>query len=327
MGVAKGVRVAGEDDGSRRGLLIGLGAATLCITLASLAAGSWLTTLSVALVGGMALVGVWRGGAEIAGAAVGVLAAVCAAPGMGRLFEGAVGGVVGTTGMLNRLVSMGVCGVVILIGVGAAVNYGVKRYVGGRPGLEAVNVWSGLGLGTVKGVVLALAVHWVPMALEPLAMARVFAEREDAYMTAGGPPEPVAEGVLKMARASRGTWVGSVAEATNPVAGMDLLLLAADFAAISRDEAAMQHFLGSKVVRSLLELPSVREATAMLEADEELKGLVSAEGVTVQGIMAMLRSETVLRIIDETRIVRDVSPQSGALVRAIAEARARVGEG
>lgn len=327
MGIAKGVRVAAEDDGSRRGLLIGLGAATLCITLATLAAGSWLTTLSVALVGGMALVGVWRGGAEIAGAAVGVLAVVCAAPGMGRLFEGVVGGVVGTTGMLNRLVSMGVCGVVILIGVGAAVNYGVKRYVGGRPGLEAVNVWSGLGLGAVKGVVLALAVHWVPMALEPLAMARVFAEREDAYLTAGGQPEPVAEGVLKMARASRGTWVGSVAEATNPVAGMDLLLLAADFAAISRDEAAMQHFLGSKVVRSLLELPSVREATAMLEADEELKGLVSAEGVTVQGIMAMLRSETVLRIIDETRIVRDVSPQSGALVRAIAEARARVGEG
>jgi hypothetical protein len=312
------------DDSSRRGVLIGVGAATVCVVLATLLAGSWVTTLSVAVLGGMTLVGVWRGGAEIAGLAVGMLAAVMCAPLAGRLIEGVTAGALGTTGLLNRMVAIGVSGLIVVIVVSVAANYGVKRLLERRPELRAWNAWSGLGLGAAEGAVLVLALHWVPAALEPLAMARVFAESEDAYMTQEQPADGLAMGVVKMARASRGTWLGSVAEATNPVAGAELLGIAADFAAITRDEVAMEHFLASKVVRSILELPSVQEATAMLEADAELKGLVSAGGVTVDGIVKMLRSETVLAIIDDTRVVRDLTPQTGALVRAIAEAKLQI---
>ncbi len=82
----------------------------LVVLAAGLVLGSVLTKIVVSLMCLVMLQGLWRGAGELVGLVASSLVAVILAPALGRAFEGVFGGILGTSGILNRMISIAVIG-------------------------------------------------------------------------------------------------------------------------------------------------------------------------------------------------------------------------
>jgi hypothetical protein len=279
---------------------------------------------------GLALVactlqGLWRGAAELAGLVAGLLVAMVLSPAIGKGLEGAVSGVFGTAGLTNRFLSIGLVALVITAGVAAGVGFAAKRYLKRSPPLQRWNPYIGGALGLVEGLVLALAVLWVPLALEPVAHGQVEQARADAEESGQPVRSPgLAGAVVGFAQSVRESSMGGLAQGTNPLQDSRLISLAGDFALVSQNEAAMRWLLDTEVMRTAHELPSVQRALEIIHEDRELMAMSEDGWVTADSIRAAMNSPTVLRVFDETSAVADLNPLADELAQAIADAKARI---
>lgn len=291
----------------------------LLAMVASLVLGNWVTALAVAIVGLTMLQGLWRGAAEVFGVVIAMVVAVVLAPPLGRAFEGLTHSLVGTGGIANRLVSMGLVAVAITISLAGVVGMLARRWLKRRPGWRAANRYVGAGLGLVEGLFIAALLFWSLLMLEPIARSQL------AGAAAGS--NPVAERVAQAAQTARQSTFSGLAQATNPLPDMDLVSLIGDFAAITGPPEAREHFLSSEVIKKLQNLPSLQAALEEVKKDPDLSGLVGERGVTTGDVNKFLNSATVLRIIDRGDAMRDLKPLAEDLKAAIREAKAKIGPG
>lgn len=303
-------------DEALRRAKVGAVALGVAVLLLALAVGSVPTKIVVCMMCLGLLQGLWRGASQLVGIVAASLVALLVAPPLGRALEGTVAAMTGLGGVLNRMVAVVLVGVIIAVAGSALVGVYVRRQLRDRPALARWNSLAGGALGLVEGVILGMAVLWTGLALEPIAAPQA-AETSDT----GG----VARGVKRFAENVRGSALGGVARATNPIEGSLLLSLASDFVAVSRDEAAMQYFMSTPVMQEIGGMASIAHARDRIHADEHLRVILEQEGVTTATIRTILESPTVLAIFDETTVVNDLAPRADALVEAIREARARVG--
>lgn len=310
-----------------RWLRVGILAGGAFLLLGALLLGGPVTKVFVAIVVLSTWQGLWRGAAEAMGVLVGSLLAVLIAPALGRGLEGAIGGMLGTTGLLARILSIGIVGVAIITLVGIGGGRIIKSLINDRPAWKRWNSMAGAGLGLVEGIILGMGLMWAVLALEPIAANQVAAaedplsdDEEDARARAN----PMAERIVRLAGDVHDSSLGGLAETTNPIEGSRLLSIMQDFAAISRDPDAVRTFVESDVMEQIAALPSIQRAKELIEQDPQLGSLATPEGVSVSTIRLILESPTLLRILDETRVVADVTPMAGRLEAAIREARARV---
>lgn len=305
----------------------GIAGAAVLLVLLALLLGSIPIKVGVTLLGLCVLQGLWRGASELVGVVVGSLLAIPLAAPIARGLESVIGGAMGMTGLANRFASLAIVAIVIVIAVAAGVSFGVRKYMKTRPQLRLMDGYAGAGLGLVEGCLLLMVALWVPLALEPVAAAQMPAPRP-AWMK-GEPEEdsrPIAEGVLRMAQAVKESALGGLAKATNPVDGSRLLGLATDFAAITRDPAAMEFLLESAVLKEIQGLPSMQAAMARLKSDPEINEAVfGPDGVTPGFLQTLLSSQTILDVFDGTTIVQDVTPFAERLEQAIREAKMLIG--
>lgn len=304
-----------------RWCIAGGGLAVLALTLLF---GGLVAKVVAAVVVLAMLQGLWRGGAELVGIVSGLVLAVPIAVPVGRAMEGVTAALAGTSGLTNRLISIGIVAALVTLIGGLAGRFAAKRVRRAWPGYKRWDPYLGAVLGAAEGCLLALVLMWAPLALEPVARAQM------TDPDAGGEPRAPsfpALGVAKAADLVRASSLGPLAQATNPVAASDLLALAADFAAISRDPDAMDYFLATPVMQRIQDLPSIHEARRILEADPELASMFGADGVSADAIRALMESPTVLRAFDETTVISDLRPLQHDLVAAIRAARARVRSG
>jgi hypothetical protein len=304
-----------------------IGGAALLVLVVLFAGGSAARIMALVIAAAV-LQGLWRGAAELVGIVAGTLAAVMIGPMMGRGLEGVCSGLFRTTGLTNRFLSIGIVSLAIIIVVAAGVSVGAKRFLEKKPELARWNPFAGAALGLIEGLILAMAVLWVPLALEPVARAQVdraaAAEREGESAT----PNPVAQGLIGFATGVRESSLGGLAESTNPIQGSRILSVANDFAAVMHDQEAMRWLLETDVMRSIHELPSVVQATEMFKADPNLSRLADeGAGSGGEALLAVMNSPTVLRIFDQTSVVRDITPRGQEMAAAIAEAKTHIGGG
>lgn len=277
----------------------------------------------IALVGVFAAIGYRRGATKTVAILLGLLLATVLAPPFGRAMEGLVRTFSGTGGVLNRLLSIGLAGALVAGAGSYLCSLGVKKLAG--VWLRDEERWRrgdrliGLGLGGVEGLLLVLVGMWAVLALEPVAASRLASDA-----AAGDRPHAVATRLRGAADALRSSALGSMARATMPDAGTDLMGLAADFAAISRDREALEFFTSTPVMKRIAGMPSVAAARAAIENDPELKGVFSEKGIDAQGIRRILESDTLLEVLDRTSIASDFRPLVGDLKAAIAEAKGRI---
>lgn len=308
----------------------GVVAGAAAIALAGLLLGSLPIKVAAVVLALTILQGLWRGCAEIIGFVVGMAVAALVAPSLGRGLEGVVASVLGTAGIVNRVMSVVLVALVITAVIGVAGSVLAKKYLKQRPGLRAYDKYAGAGLGLVEGCLVALLVLWVPVALRPVAEISMANDREmEEWAARGGEPAaPTAPSwageLLEFADKTESSFVGGLVESTNPLPDSRLLSLASDFSAISRDEEAMGELLQSEPIQRMENLPSVQHAIETIKGDSELSGLVGEGGVTPEAIMAFFSSDTMLKVLDETTIVEDSAPLVTDLERVIREVKARM---
>jgi len=293
------------------------------LTLMAWVIGGWSAAVVLAVATACAAQGMVWGGLQLAGMLVGTVLALLLAGPIAPVLDALVAGALGTSGLQTRMLSLALAMVGITLVVALPAGWAVRRWMRGRGSAARWNGWLGAALGSVEGVILGMALLWVPLALEPVARARIHAERGP---DGGG---GVADGgvgaagmVARLAQAVRESRVGPLATATSPLAGSELLALAEAYAAVSRSERAMRAFLDHGAMRELETLPSVIAALARLKQDPALRGLFErGSAVSAETLMAIVQSDVVLEVLDEGSLVRDLSPRVGAIREALEAAR------
>ncbi|MFO0856959.1 MAG: CvpA family protein [Phycisphaerales bacterium] len=307
------------------GLLIGVPVAVVMLWLTT----GWVTAVCIGLIGFCVIQGLWRGAAEIVGVVIGLVLALMLAKVLGRTFEGTIGGLTGTKGLLARFVSTLVCGAVIAILVWGVVSIFAKRWMKEKPQWKDADKFAGAGIGAVEGVLLSMVVLWVPLAVRPVANMRATMDRELA-MTQGMTQEeaskavgPLARRVLEIAEDVEKSTVGSVAQSTNPIEDAGAISLAEDFIAVTRDPEAMEKLAKTEVWQRFMNLQSMQQARQLMEQDVTLKPIIESKGVSIDAIRELLESDTTLKILDTTTIVSDLNGMKDELAAAIRQARTR----
>ncbi len=292
-----------------------LGGAVVLSAIAALFAGDVVVKIVGVVLALCTLQGIARGATRIAGAVVGLLAGLAVCAPAGRAIESPVASVLGTGGVLNRALAMGLCAFAVTLGVWLVV---ARLSKGARERWAGVKRWDGLlggVLGLGEGAMLVLISLWLPMTLEPIAAPRA-AEN------------PVARGVAAWAKRVNESALGGFARATNTLADSRLLRLIQDFAAVSRHQPAMRQFLASGVMTKIEELPSVKSGLEQLKSDAGLRAILERPGgLRTTDVQAILSSEALLRVLDTTTIARDLTPMVGEIELALAEAKKLVPEG
>jgi hypothetical protein len=309
----------------RRIKLAIIAAACLSMLLA-LILGSMPTKVVVCLMGLLTLQGLWRGGAELVGLVISSIFAIVLAPILGRGFEGLVSTIFGTSGVLNRAISIATVGLLIIIAGTTLLSIAARRFVKQRPHLARANSYAGAGLGLVEGTILGMTVLWTGLALEPIAAAQTSTQPSYMVPDPADQPSALAKGVVSFAGQVRSSALGGPAQATNPIEGARLLSLCNDFIAVARDEAAFDSFMKSAVIQEIKDLPSVNTAMERVKADPQLANLIK-EDLSADAVRTVLSSKTVLGIFDETSVVSDLTPRIDALIQAIADAKTKIGTG
>ena len=295
-----------------------LGVAVALMLLALLVASLPIKVL-VLVMGLCTLQGLWRGAIELAGLVLGMIIAVILARPLGLVLEGVTASLFGASGLVNRGLAMGVAALLVTAIITILFAFTAGRALKKKRVLARWDKLAGAGIGFVEGSVLGLVVLWVPLALEPVAAAQLAAREADPTM----PKNPTAERMVSFAKQVRTSALGSVAEATNPAAGADILSLANEAAAISRNPERFEHLREHDAVRRLQALDSFNQALDMLNTDPELAQLFDEGNVDATVIHEIMRSDTMLRIMDETSLIDDVRPLIGEIREAVREAAAQ----
>lgn len=301
--------------------ILGVGAVLLLLALLM---GGWVTKVFVAIVVFSTWQGLWRGAAEAIGLVVATLLAVLLAPSIGKGMEGVVGGVLGTSGMLNRIISIALVGLGIIAVVGVGGGMVVKRVLKDKAAWKRWNPFAGAALGAVEGVMLGLGMMWAVLAIAPIASDQVAHPGVSAEDGSALPMNQRAERLVRFAEDVRGSALGGIAETTNPIEGSRLMKIMQDFAAISKDPEAVRAFVDSEAMKRIANMPSIQRAKEMIDKDPQLGSLVSAQGMSVSSLRLILESDTLLKILDETGVVGDVTPMAAQLEAAVQEARKKV---
>ncbi len=294
--------------------LAGVGIGALAWLVGAVTLGAW-----IGLVGLGAAAGMRRGALRTLGWLAGLaLGAALAAP-VGRAVEPLVASIAGTGGLLNRVASAVAAALAIALAAGVVGSELCGRLAASRPGLKRFDRWAGAGVGAAYGGALCLVVSWFVLAAEPIARGQI--EWEEA---GGRAAPPAARPLVRAAGAIRASPFGGLVDATNPLREADLLALAADFVAVTRDPEAMAFFMESDAMRRVSRLESVRRGLEAVRGDEALSGLFDDGEVSVGDVVAVLNSPTLLRMLDTTPVVEEFSPHAQALRAALREARSRV---
>jgi hypothetical protein len=305
----------------KTGLLIAL--AILSVpAIAGLLLGNVIIKIAIVLIVLSMLYGWSRGLTGTLSVLAAMLIAILLARPIGGAMSGAMSAITGSTGILNRVASVGAGGLVIFVIISIAISIPLQRLIKRNPSIQRVDRVGGLALGLVEGVILALGFVWTPLALEPIASMQT----ADGATTIDGkqmPPNPLAERVIWLANKSRESAIGRSVGAINPVASARPLTMANDFLHLAQDERALQRFNESTEAENLRSLQSVQQAMEILESDQDLMQRIQEEGASPDVVRDLLESPTVLRILDETTILSDLTRSMESLQLAMNDALER----
>lgn len=303
------------------------------LTLVAFIVGTLPTGIAVAVFTLCVLQGLWRGATELAGLVIGMLlAAILAAP-IGRLLEGLTSAAAGTTGLTNRFISIAAAALLITILCTIIISLITRRFLKDHQAWKRWDSPAGAALGAIEGSILAMLVFWVPLALAPIAQSQLeaAASRQHAPHAAGesqddepAPAQALATTIVQFSKSVESSAMGAVAQATNPVPGTQIMVLASDFAEVTRNPHAMDHLLSSPVLKEIQEMPSLVRAMERIREDPQLSQLVDSRGVSVDTIRTVLASNVFLDILDSSSVIADLMPRAEQLATAIAEAKATI---
>lgn len=317
---------AGDDvsfAGRGPSFLAGLVVALACCVVAALIFGNLTTKCFVPLIALAMLNGYRVGASKMSAGILGLLVGTLVALPAGKLCEGLFGLALGTGGLTNRIISMGIVGVSTAIFVSVILDLAFSRVLRHRPALSQFNRWIGSGLGMLLGSFLGLLLLWGVLVLEPAAAARVAL---DANPQRVAEPDPTSQRVVALARVIRDSVVGQFAEKVNPLRNVRVFALTNKYLVVLNDPVALTAFTDHPAIERMKERPVVQEVLKTLSEDPDVRRILdSEEEFTGKDLVTILSSPTVLRVLDETDLVAELSPIIDDVQQALDQALEKAG--
>ena len=290
------------------GLILGL-------TLIAFYAGNIVTRLFVALVFITALNGYWMGAAKITATLLGMLLAVPLATPVGRWFEGLTTSLVGTTGLMNRMIAIGVGAFAVIVVLGIVLTYPLNLWLKRHPGWKKADRIVGCLLGMLEGGMLGVFLIWAVLVIEPIA-ARHLAEVEASH----GQME-VNEGarwIARTAAAVKESAVGRVVRVANPLKELRIFRFFDEAQTVLNDRQFRERFVNHPNMKAIAELPSIKKAQEMLIENSEIINF--EDGLSDEELKMLLQDPRFLNILDETKLLEELGPIAYQIQEAFDEA-------
>ncbi len=276
------------------------------------------TGLFVTLIVLTSLNGYWLGASRLAAGFAGTILAILLAVPAGHACEGLLHAIFNTSGLVNRLLSIGTGGAIVALVASVALAFPVRWLTKKHPTWRRFDKSLGTGLGGLEGVLLGLMLLWGIFTVQPIA-ERVMADAAQAQE--GAEVSRLVRRVVSVARSARATAIGRMIGDINPLKEMRLFDLFSRIQVVLNDPAARDAIAKHPAIERIRHRPSVERTLAMLSAEPEFANL--EDGISDTELHKLATSSRVLAILDETGLLADLPAIASDLQEAIDATAAR----
>jgi len=204
----------------------------------------------------------------------------------------------GTTGLLNRFISIAAVGLSITIISSSIAILITGKLLSTRPTLDRSNRWLGFWIGGVEGVITAFILFGGVLILEPIEQDRT---RRAFTQTARG--KQISRLVLATAQQTRDSQIGPYIEQYNPFVRfpeLNKIEQVQKSVQILSDPKKIQRILERPEVRELQSRPEVRIAVEKVMKDPGIRNALRSGGPMNRSTALMLLNHpAILELIDQ----------------------------
>lgn len=227
---------------------------------------------------------------------IALAAAVVFAPEIGQAYEYHFSQWFGTTGLMNRFISVGVFGVLLAFVIAGLMMLISVKVLSVRPFLDGANRWLGLIIGAVQAPVAALFFLGGLMILEPAVRQRV----DDPNMPRA---KFTTKLVLRTTELTRESKLGPLVEEYNPFIRMPELNKLEPMqrsVQVLSNPQQIREILNHPAIRQLQEREDMRRTIEKLAADPDIQEILgSGKPMDKATAMVLLKHPAVLELIDQ----------------------------
>lgn len=233
---------------------------------------------------------------------IAITAAVAYAPSIAYAHEFRFTEWFGTTGLLNRVVSIGSVGLGITVLASLLVMLVTRGIYRRRPGLDRSNRWLGLWIGAIEGVVLVFFALGGALVLEPIEQSRA-----DSGVRQTERGKRISKWVLATAANVHQSEAGPYIETYNPFVQFPELNKIEEVqksVQILSDPKKIEKLINHPEVKQLQSRPEVRTAVRkVLDAPDIREALNSGGPMNRRIAMTLLNHPAILELIDQPGFV------------------------
>ena len=266
-----------------------------------------LVMAAVCLAAGLAAFGGYRtGAAYIIAMVAAATVAIAFAPSIGLTQEWRLSQWLGTTGLTNRLLSVGLVGLLMTLLILFTVSLLLSRFFARRPRLDALNRWLGFGLGAVEGVVAIVLFLGGMLVIEPIEL------RQRAFREAGDVRgQVVSRFILSTSAHTRDSRIGPAIVAFNPFTRIPSLNKVEEIQQSVRvlsEPSQIQRLLEDPAMKQLQQRPEMRRAMSQLQSDPELQDILSSgKPIDRQTVFTLMNHPAILELLDQPGFLEEAT--------------------
>ena len=235
-----------------------------------------------------------------------ITAAIIYAPEIGMQYEQQISAKLGTTGLINRTVSVVGVGIGISFLVWLVTYLTVGRIVRNRTGLIRLNQRGGFVIGFAQGAAAIVLLVGGLLVMEPIQRQRLTEANiadEDQSM--------VHKAIFWTVDQVDASVIGPTLREYNPIENipqLNQIQRVQRTAAVLADPAKMNSVIGHPSIIQLQERPEVRRAVAELRSDESINDiLTSGQPMNRDAAMTLLNHPAVLNLVDQPGFLEEAS--------------------
>ena len=243
------------------------------------------------------------GAARTLATVAGIMAAVWFTPQFSGVLEPKLTAWISTTGLTNRLLSIGLIGIsivavtVLVVGLISSVIF--KR----SHGLNSLNRWTGFLMGGAEAAVGAFVLISGLIIVQPMLPESSYSEAP--LQTA------ITTNIAKLIEHTEKSQIGPVVEKYNPFVKYPQLNCFAEVqntVAVLQDPAAVKKIIYDPRIKALQEDPAMQEAIDMLKSDKTVNRILKSGGPTdIDKVMKIMNSPVVLHLLDQPGFLEEAS--------------------
>lgn len=248
------------------------------------------------------------GALKLVGFIGGVAIAIAYAPVLGRQLEPQFAEWLGTAGLTNRALSIGVVGLGITIMATIVFAIISRHLFDERPRLDACNRWFGFGIGAVQGMLVVLIIVGGLLVLEPTVKKRVAARESNPNKFSLA----VAERVLDVTKQTRSSAFGEAVIANNPFEQVPQLAKVQRSVRVVSDPDQLNQLMQRPSQKQHELSPTIYSAIDKLSADPEIRQVLeSGKPVDHKAIMSLMNNPAILELLDDPNFLTEISKLIG----------------